>query len=66
MAWNFLAKTGPPGSQGKVGLTPSLQGVVPKERRGGEAVSLFILQSCLHQAWFRVDHCQSQKLLWGI
>ena len=66
MAWSFLAKTGPPGSQGKVGLTPSLQGVVPKERRDGEAVSLFILQSCLHQAWFRVDHCQSQKLLWGI
>ena len=35
MAWGFLAKTGPPSSQGEMGLAPSLQGVVPKEKRDG-------------------------------
>ena len=39
MAWSFSAKTGPPDSQGEVGLAPSLQGVVPRERRdGGDSV----------------------------
>lgn len=35
MAWSFLAKTGPPSSQGEVGLAPSVQGVVPNERGDG-------------------------------